>query len=51
MPFSEGLRQRPPSAAVFTPVNEGVQEGAVFNFDISPPRRQQPGNPPVLFFV
>jgi hypothetical protein len=51
MPISETLRQRPPSAAVFTPVNEGVQEGAVFNFDISPLHRQQPGNPRELFFT
>jgi hypothetical protein len=51
MPFSEGLRQRPPSVAVFTPVNEGVQEGAVLNFDISPLYRQQPGYPLELFFV
>jgi hypothetical protein len=51
MPFSEGLRQRPPFTAVFTPVNEGVQQGTVFNFDISPLHRQQPGYPSVLFFV
>jgi hypothetical protein len=49
VPIPEPLRQRLPFASVFTLVDQGVKQYTVFDFDIPPLYRQQPGYSLVLF--